>query len=346
MAFDEAPPFWWQRPGPLAFVLSPLSWIWGAGTVMRMERPPSGSVPVPVLCVGNFIAGGAGKTPTAIAIARAAARKGYKPGFLSRGYGGHLSGPVVVSREKHRAADVGDEPLLLVREAVTVVSADRPSGAEMLIASGCNFIIMDDGFQNPALAKDYSLLVVDAKRGIGNGFTMPAGPLRAPLARQIGLASAVLIIGEAPGGDRVIRFAARAAKPIYIGKVTAIGKIGWRGKRVFAFAGIADPSKLFDTLREIGAVVAGTRSFPDHHFYTDEEIADLLEKAEEAEAELVTTTKDMARISTMSSTGRSRELAERAEVLEIRLDFEDRRTLDIIIDTTAANAQIRQAAIP
>ena len=169
---------------------------------------------------------------------------------------------------------------------------------------------------------------------------------RAPLARQIGLASAVLIIGEAPGGDRVIRFAARAAKPIYIGKVTAIGKIGWRGKRVFAFAGIADPSKLFDTLREIGAVVAGTRSFPDHHFYTDEEIADLLEKAEEAEAELVTTTKDMARISTMSSTGRSRELAERAEVLEIRLDFEDRRTLDIIIDTTAANAQIRQAAIP
>lgn len=343
MALDEAPPFWWQRPGPLAIALSPLSWIWGAGTVFRMEMQPSGSVSVPVVCVGNFIAGGAGKTPAAIAIGQAAKKRGFKPGFLSRGYGGQLTGTIVVDLAKHRATDVGDEPLLLASEQLTVVSADRPAGAEMLAAQGCDFIIMDDGFQNPSLVKDFCLVVVDAKRGIGNGFAMPAGPLRAPLSRQLLLADAVLIIGEAPGGDRVIRSAARQARPVFLGKTVPIGKSGWKGRRVLAFAGIADPSKLFDSLKACGADVVAECSFPDHHYYNDEEIEELLEKAAQTGATLVTTSKDMARLSTAGSGEKALQLAEQAQVLRIRLDFEDRRTLDIVIDAAIRKASERMA---
>lgn len=340
MALPEVPSFWWREPGIRALLLSPLSLLWGLVSAWRMELSPSAEVDAPVLCVGNFIAGGAGKTPTAIAICRAATRAGLKPGFLSRGYGGRIAGPVRVDLSHHSAHDVGDEPVLLAAEALTVVSADRPSGAARLVAEGCNFIIMDDGFQNPRLAKDYSVVVVDAKRGVGNGFTMPAGPLRAPLSRQLALADCVVVIGSAPGGDRVIREAARRARPVYLARTVPAGRKSWNGKSYLAFAGIADPSKLYASLAECGADVVETRSFSDHHFYTDEEAGDILADAFEKGLALVTTAKDMARLKDGGEM--QLRLAEQSQVFAIDLEFEDPRTLSLILDATRAKAAARR----
>ena len=305
----------------------------------RMETAPSASVSVPVLCVGNFIAGGAGKTPTAIAICRAAAKHGLKPGFLSRGFGGSLAGPALVDLAHHHAAEVGDEPLLLAEEAPTVISADRPAGAARLVAEGCDFIILDDGFQNPHLAKDYNLVVVDAGRGIGNGMTIPSGPLRAPLTRQMALADSVVVIGDAPGGDRVIRETARRGKPSFLASLKPMQKAKWRKMRCLAFAGIGDPEKFFASLAECGADLVLTRAFPDHHVYSDEEIEELLEEAREQDLALVTTTKDMARLRGAGSM--KEKLAEESQVFGVELEFEDQRTLSLILDATLARAEER-----
>ncbi len=339
MALEEAPPFWWKKTGPLALLFSPLSLVWGWASTKRMELAPTASVPVPVLCVGNFIAGGAGKTPTAIALAAAAKKRGLKPGFLSRGHGGRIVGPALVDLEKHRAADTGDEPLLLAKAATTVICAKRPAGARLLVELGCNFIIMDDGFQNPSLAKDFSIVVVDAKRGIGNGWTIPSGPMRAPLSDQLALASAVLVIGEAPGADRVIRETARRGKPCYLARVRVSKAASWKGRKFLAFAGIADPSKFYDSLESTGAQIVSRRSFSDHHVFTRDEASELLTLAKDQEAELVTTAKDMARLA--GTRDELAVLAVETKVLEIALEFDDTRAANMIIEHTLARAQQR-----
>jgi tetraacyldisaccharide 4'-kinase len=339
MALEEAPPFWWKKPGPLAWLLSPFAGIWGWGAARRMVQPPRASVNVPVLCIGNFIAGGAGKTPTALAMAHAARKRGLTPGFLSRGHGGHLTVPTIVEPQHHHASATGDEPLLLAREALTVVSIDRPAGADLLASKGCDFIIMDDGFQNPNLHKDFSLVVVDAKRGIGNGWTIPSGPMRAPLRQQLALAGAVLVIGNAPGADRVIRETARRGKPFYLARTLVSDRKQWRGVLCIAYAGIADPSKFFDSLVSAGASLLSIRPFPDHHVYSEEEARDILDYAKATKAVPVTTAKDIVRM--RGGKPAVAELAQRSRVLEISLAFEDPRTPDLVIDATLRNAETR-----
>jgi tetraacyldisaccharide 4'-kinase len=339
VALEEAPPFWWQKPGLLALLFSPASLVYGWAVAKRMALPHGNAVQAPVLCIGNFIAGGAGKTPTAIALARAARRRGLKPGILSRGYRGHLKGATVVDLEKHTAAAAGDEPLLLAKAALTVVSADRPAGARLLIERGCDFIIMDDGFQNPSLAKDYSLVVVDAKRGVGNGWAMPSGPLRAPLSGQLPHASAILVVGEGDGADRVIREVARRGKPWFQAFVQAKARSSFRNVKAVAFAGIADPDKFFSSLEAAGATIVSRHRFSDHHAFTQEEARELRQTASNLGAELVTTAKDAVRL----AGGRDEvaALAAESRVLEIDLEFEDPRAAEKIIEATLANARDR-----
>jgi len=189
------PAFWWQPPGTVAALLAPIAKIYAAVAGSRLKKAGH-SVGIPVICIGNLTVGGSGKTPTALAVARLLIAAGKRPYFLTRGYGGELAGPVLVDTTVHRAYDVGDEPLLLAGVAPTVVAADRVAGAEAIRAAGADVIVMDDGFQNPSLAKDLSILVVDGRRGLGNGKVFPAGPLRAPLDAQLDRAQAILIIRE------------------------------------------------------------------------------------------------------------------------------------------------------
>ncbi|MEM9330128.1 MAG: tetraacyldisaccharide 4'-kinase [Pseudomonadota bacterium] len=338
MALDEAPPFWWQNPSWQAWLLSPLSYVYGRAAAKRMEFSATASVPIPVMCVGNFIVGGAGKTPTVEMMSRVIRARGIRPGVLTRGHGGAITASTVVKRDRHNAHDVGDEALLHAAHAMTVVSADRPSGARLLLEQGCEFILMDDGFQNPSLEKDFNLVVVDGKRGLGNGFAMPSGPMRVPFKHQLLFADAVIIIGEGKAGDDVLRKCSRAGKPVL--RAMTNPKTLLALDAYFAFAGIADPSKFFDTLSNLEIEVKGTEGFGDHHFFTDEECDDLLEKADKANATLITTAKDAARLRGMGD--RQGKLLESSEVLNIELKVEDPNLIENMIDTAIENAMKRR----
>ncbi|MGB7336689.1 MAG: tetraacyldisaccharide 4'-kinase [Salaquimonas sp.] len=340
MSVNETPPFWFDKPGIQAWLMWPVAWAYSRASALKMHAKPSGSVNVPVLCIGNFVAGGGGKTPTALAMAKHLTKAGYKPGFLSRGYGGRISGPEQVQLEKHNAHDVGDEPLLLARSAPTVISAERVSGAKKLVEIGCDFIIMDDGFQNPRLVKDYSLVVVDSRRGIGNGFAMPAGPLRVRLKDQLPLADSVLVVGNDDSAEAVIRSAAKSGRPIYQGSMKLLNAGHWKDKWLLPFAGIADPEKFFQTLRDAGADLAQYKSFADHHFFTRDDVVELLDRAKLMEAQLVTTSKDFVRLLGMGEA--AQRLAKASEVVSVELVFENNTIADIIIQKTLSNFEKRQ----
>jgi tetraacyldisaccharide 4'-kinase len=309
----RAPAFWWQEPGAAAALLSPLAAVYGRVAARRLARPGA-RAGVPVICVGNPTVGGAGKTPAAIAVVRLLLAAGERPMFLTRGYGGRLAGPVMVE-PAHSAVQVGDEPLLLARVAPTVVAQDRVAGARFAREHGAGLIVMDDGFQNPSLAKDSSILVIDGRRGIGNGYVLPAGPLRAPLDPQLERAAAVLIVGESASIDQAAR--ARGL-PVFHGTLEpepgAVAAL--RGKKVLAFAGIGDPEKFFTTLERAGIDAAVRRGFPDHHRYSVGEAQALVRDAESGNLELLTTEKDLARLKDDATVTA---LAERARALPVEM---------------------------
>jgi tetraacyldisaccharide 4'-kinase len=315
------PPFWWREPALAARMLAPAAAIYGAVAGQRLKQPGR-AAGVPVVCVGNPTVGGAGKTPTALAAARMLAAAGERPAFLSRGYGGALGGPLRVDPARQRATEVGDEPLLLARAAPTIVARSRVKGAKLAVATGASVIVMDDGFQNPSLAKDCSVLVVDARRGIGNGRVIPAGPLRAPLAVQLARTHALVVIGTSAGAAAVVADAAARGIAVFrarfepdAGFVAALG-----GGRVLAFAGIGDPEKFFATLSDAGVAVAAARSFPDHHRYTRAEAQALCDDADRDGLILMTTEKDLARLAGDDEVA---ELAAHAHALPVALAFED-----------------------
>lgn len=318
---SEAPPFWWKKIGWQAAALYPASLIYGAIAGLRMARARRVAIDCPVICVGNFTAGGAGKTPTTIAMARGAVAAGLKPGLLSRGYGGLIDRTTVVDPHHHRAVDVGDEPLLLAREALTVISRKRVDGARKLIAEGADVIIMDDGFQSGRIAIDYALIAVDGYRGIGNGMVIPSGPVRAPLGEQLRHVTALLAIGGGENADPFIRRMARSGRQVFEARIALRNPQHFAGRRVLAFAGIADPEKFYRSLGEAGAEIVVKRGFPDHHHLQDDEIAGLLAEAEREDLMLVTTAKDHVRLA--GHHGLSAELAARASVLEIEMAFDD-----------------------
>jgi tetraacyldisaccharide 4'-kinase len=330
---SEAPPFWWQKPDWRAYALSPVSALYGFVASRRMAAARREKVGLPVLCIGNFTVGGTGKTPVAIALARQAKRMRLKPGILSRGHGGSFAEPHIVDPKHDSAKHVGDEPLLLAEHAPVAVTPNRAAGARLLIEEGCDFLIMDDGFQSARIHIDYALLVVDARYGLGNGHVIPGGPMRAPLLDQLRFADALLKMGTGSGGDEAVRKAARAGKPVF--EATTRPKDGSRfsGKRFLAFAGIGHPEKFFDTVAEAGGVVALTRAFPDHHFYSEDELQELAATARAGQLRLVTTAKDAARL---RNGGASADFLKRLDVLEIETVFDLEHAPERIIDETLA----------
>ncbi|AWC24619.1 Tetraacyldisaccharide 4'-kinase [Aminobacter sp. MSH1] len=285
----------------------------------------------PVLCVGNFTVGGTGKTPIAIALAKQAKRMQLVPGFLSRGHGGSFAEPHVVDTRHDSAKHVGDEPLLLAEHALVAVSANRAAGARLLIERGCNFLIMDDGFQSARIHIDYALIVVDARFGLGNGHVIPGGPMRARLIDQLRFADAILKMGEGERADSVVRQAARAGKPVFSATARPRGKKAFAGRRFLAFAGIGHPEKFFDTVGKAGGTVVLAHAFADHHFYLPDELDDLVAAADAGELELLTTSKDAARLRHGAA---SPEFLERLNVLEIDAVFDIEHSAERIVDET------------
>jgi tetraacyldisaccharide 4'-kinase len=298
-------PAFWRRPSSLlSRLLIPLGALYGAIAARRLMR--SGArAGVPVICVGNYHVGGAGKTPTVIALADVLRSLGEMPVVLSRGYGGRLHGPVRVDPQKHMAADIGDEPLMMAQTIPVIVSRQRAEGIAPARALGASVILLDDGFQNPALVKDISLIVIDGDRGLGNERVFPAGPLRAPLLPQLARTDALLIVGDGTAADKVAAsIDARGGLLLRARLIPDDAFVAMlRGRRVYAFAGIGDPARFFRGLRACGIDVAAERAFDDHHPFSQRDIAELQTIAERDDLTLVTTEKDLARLRNSESLG-------------------------------------------
>jgi len=334
-----APEFWWRTsPDVRSLALWPMAVIYGRISGHRMLRKPSGRAGVPVICIGNYVIGGVGKTPFSLKLARLLKGHGRVPAFLLRGYGGSTKGPVVVEPGRHTADEVGDEAFLLAGQAPTIVAADRVAGAALAETQGVDLIIMDDGFQNPALFKDLSIALVDAKVALGNGFCLPAGPLRAPLSAQIRKTDVLVVVGEGTAADEVVHQASRRGLPLLRAHIEAKPVDGLADSPVFAYAGIGRPAKFYDSLRALGMEVAETRSFADHHVFSERDAQQLLTDAEARGLQLVTTEKDMARLEN-SRAEIHRWLAARSMALPVEMVLDNEaRLLELVEDAVRKRA--------
>ena len=291
------PAFWYRPSSWKSHLLRPVGALYGAIAAQRLRRKGF-DAGIPVFCVGNYHVGGAGKTPTVAALAKILRELGETPVVLSRGYGGRLHGPVMADPARHTAADIGDEPLMLSSHLPVAVSRNRVDGVALARSQRASVILMDDGFQNPSIAKDASLIVIDGERGIGNGRVFPAGPLRAPLKPQLALTDALVVVGNGTAGDAIAADIRGCGAEVFSAqlKPDAASLAALAGKKVLAFAGIGDPTRFFRTLTTSGIEVASARVFADHHAFLKAEIDALVADARRDSLTLVTTEKDLARL--------------------------------------------------
>jgi tetraacyldisaccharide 4'-kinase len=293
-----------------------------------VARAPAYRPPVPVVCVGNVGAGGSGKTPVAASLVARLSLMGVRAHILSRGYRGRLGGPVRVDPDRHEVGDVGDEPLLLARRAPVWVAEDRAAGARAAVEAGAQAIVMDDGFQNPAVAKDLSLVVVDGGYGFGNGRILPAGPLREPIDSGLRRATAAIVVGDDQRGVARLVGGRLPTLGARLRPTPAAAEI--QGRRVVAFAGIGRPAKFFATLAELGAEIMAREEFADHHVYTPDEAMRLVDSALKADAVAVTTAKDHVRLP-----DGARAMIVR---IDVELEFDDERALDALLRPALSRA--------
>lgn len=306
-------PKYWKDKNIYSYLLSPLGWLYQCATLLNMTLKQPQKVDKTVICIGNLTAGGTGKTPVSISIAKILTDMKRKPFFISRGYGGKLHN-VLVDKNKHSPQEVGDEPLLLAQSAPVIVNPNRYEGAKLAIENGADIIVMDDGFQNPTLKKDLSFLVFDGEFGYGNGMCIPAGPLRESLSSGLKRAQAIIIIGE----DKHNLASKFNHLPIF--KANIVPKFNKEEKKpIIAFAGIGRPEKFYTSLRLCGFKIYQTIDFPDHHQYSKEELLSLIKKAEQNQCVLYTTSKDFVKIPS--------DLRKYFNVLEIEIKWENETAL-------------------
>jgi tetraacyldisaccharide 4'-kinase len=323
----QAPKFWYRSRSWQAVLLSPLGALYAWATVRRQKNVRPTRVDIPVICIGNLNVGGTGKTPTTIAIAQMLISRDIAVQIVSRGYGGSLQAVTQVDPRIHTADETGDEPLLTAAFAPTWVANERVAGARAAQNAGADVILLDDGFQDPSLAKDLSIVIVDATRGFGNGCCLPAGPLREPVDVGLKRADAVISIGEPEAQSQ---FRKRSADQMgHIAHITASLKpiemgMPWAEGRYLAFAGIGDPEKFFATLRGLGAPLVRTVALDDHQKLAHPMIQRLMKEAQSMNAQLVTTEKDAARLPADLRSG--------ILSLPVRLEFDDAHALETLLE--------------
>ena len=310
-----APDFWGRPPGLAARLLGPLGSAWSAAGRLHRAFSHAYCAPVPVVCVGNLVAGGAGKTPVVLSLADWFAARGVAVAVVTRGYGGALTGPLRVDSLRNDWREVGDEALLIAARVPCWVARNRAHGVRNAVSAGAAAILLDDGFQNPTVDKTLSVLVVDAAYGFGNGRVIPAGPLRESLSSGLSRAAAVILLGDGPIPEEI-----ENRQEILRASLEPLEGRRFAGQALFAFAGIGRPEKFFATLRDLGARLVEMRAFPDHHPYSVDEIDALHRAADRVGARLVTTKKDIVRL--------PHGLRSRIEVLEIEVRFEDPAALE------------------
>ena len=317
------PPAFWSMPRPTAAarLLSPLGAVTKWATARRVSRP-RWRAPVPVICCGNVVVGGAGKTTLTLDLAQRLQARGMAVHCLTRGYGGRVRGVLKVELNQHGADMVGDEALLLAAVAPTWVSVDRAAAARTAIAAGAQALLMDDGLQNPGLVQDWPLLVIDGATGFGNGLLLPAGPLREPVKTAATRVAAAIVIG--PDGSGVAKQLPPSLPLLRADLVMDPGLLRLRGQRLLAFAGIARPEKFFWALHGIGLDPVVTRGFPDHHRFSAADLKVLQRDAARLEATLITTPKDAVRLPP----------AMRAEVVvaDVALQWREPAALQALLD--------------
>ena len=312
-------PAFWSSKNTISNLLLPFSFLYQLANQLRWRYTKPAKFPIPVVCIGNITAGGSGKTPVALHIGGLLKAKNAGAFFLSRGYGGTLKGPVLVNPKKHTAREVGDEPLLLAQVLPTVISKNRLNGARLALQKGAKLIVMDDGFQNPTIAKSLSIIVMDGKVGLGNERLLPAGPLREKASAAFARAHAIVIL------NRTTAIPPLPPKMLVLNAKTRLKNADlFKGKKLFAFCGIAYPKKFFDALAATGAQLVGTHSFPDHYVYNDADMNKLMAQSIVQDAALTTTTKDAVRLPPA--------LRECVAVADVELDFDDQPMLDGIIN--------------
>lgn len=327
----SAPAFWRRERAFAADLLLPIGAAWDAAGRLRRALARPLRAPSPVICVGNLVAGGAGKTPVTLALGDWFAARGIAAHVVTRGYGGRLAGPIRVDPSRHDAGEVGDEALLLAARASAWIARDRAAGVAAAAAAGAAAILLDDGFQNPTIEKTLSLLVVDAGYGFGNQRVMPAGPLRESLRRGLARADAAVLLaafGEKKPAIRAEELT--SALPVIPAVLTPIAGERFSGERVHAFAGIGRPARFFAMLRALGAKLEAERAFPDHYRYREGDIRALSAAARGVRAGLVTTAKDFVRLPLAFRTG--------IEVLDVEIQWPDPAALAGILAPVVLSA--------
>jgi len=321
------PAFWWRKAGLASALLVPFGKAYGAIAERRMAKAGA-RAGVPVICVGNFTLGGAGKTPTAMLLTEMLRAAGETPFCLTRGYGGSNTRPRLVDAENDAAKVVGDEALLLARIAPTIVARDRVLGAALAQSKGASVIVLDDGLQSASLAKDLTIAVIDGGRGIGNACVFPAGPLRAPLKAQLKRCDALMVIGDDIRAHDVT--AQAGGLPVFHGRLTPekAAVTALRTRKVLAFAGIGNPDKFFATVEQAGITIGERRAFADHHRFSAEEAGELVMAAEHDGLTLLTTGKDHAR---MAGDPALAALAAQAQVLPVTLEVDETEALRALL---------------